>query len=361
MDYILRALQLARQAFGDTNPNPPVGAVVVNQGTIVGEGHTQPPGQPHAEIMALRQAGEKARGGILYVTLEPCCHFGRTPPCTQEIIAAKVKEVHCSMADPNPLVAGRGLAELQEADIQVFVGEGAGEARELAEAHTKFVITGLPFVTAKFAMSLDGKIATSTGESRWISGQESRALTHSLRSSIDAIVVGVNTVLRDDPQLTARGANGSPFSHQPLRVVVDSKGRTPLTARLLQESGKSLIACTESFPPEREQQLRALGAEVLRLPARRERVDLHALLETLGQRQLISVLVEGGSTLLSEMFAQQLVDKVIAFIAPMIIGGVAAPTPIGGEGITKLSEALRLHRIRVERSGEDVAIIAYTG
>ena len=204
MDYMERAICLAKLALGQVSPNPAVGAIVVRDGVIVGQGYTQPPGSWHAEVMALNQAGEQARGAVMYVTLEPCCHYGRTPPCTQALIAAGISEVHLAMLDPNPLVCGRGKAELEKAGIRTYLGEHEAEAREINEAYTKYITTGLPFVTAKFAMSLDGKIATKTGDSRWISGREARRYVHYLRYTSDAIMAGVNTILADDPQLTSR-------------------------------------------------------------------------------------------------------------------------------------------------------------
>lgn len=280
MDYMQRAVALARQALGNTSPNPAVGVVIVKDGAIVGEGHTQPAGGWHAEVMALRQAGEAARGGTIYVSLEPCCHHGRTPPCTQAIITAGLTEVHIATLDPNPLVSGRGKAALEAAGIRTQVGEHEEEALELNEAYCKFITSRLPFVTAKFAMSLDGKIATKTGDSRWITGEEARRYVHRLRSTSDAIMVGVNTIISDDPQLTAREDidEGADQLRQPLRVIVDSRGRIPASARIFHMPGKTLIAVTASVEPAKERELREAGAEVLTLPARRGRVDLPELL-----------------------------------------------------------------------------------
>ncbi|OGO03979.1 MAG: riboflavin biosynthesis protein RibD [Chloroflexi bacterium RBG_13_54_9] len=362
MDYMQRALALARQALGNTSPNPAVGAVIVKDGVIVGEGHTEPVGSWHAEIMALKQAGEAARGATMYVSLEPCCHYGRTPPCTQAIIAAGVTEVHLATLDPNPTVSGRGRVELEAAGIKTHVGEHEEEAHELNEAYFKFIISRLPFVTAKFAMSLDGKIATKTGDSQWITGEEARRYAHSLRRVSDAIMVGVNTVISDDPQLTARDIDEDAHqSRQPLRVVVDSRGRTPASARILHMPGKTIIATTASIEPTKVRELREAGAEVLSLPAKRDRVDLPELMRTLGSRKITSVLVEGGGTLLGSFFDQGLVDKVYAFVAPVIIGGKRAVTAVEGRGVSKITEALQLRRLRVERLGDDVMICGYIG
>ena len=230
-----QAICLARQAVGTTSPNPAVGAVIVKDGTVIGEGHTLPPGGHHAEIEALEMAGDSARGATLYTTLEPCCHFGRTPPCTRAIIAAGISEVHVAVQDPNRVVSGNGCDELESAGIGVVIGEQAETAKGLYEAFGKHIRTGLPFVTAKFAMSLDGKIATHTGDSKWVTGPEARGYVQEMRRECDAITVGVNTVLADDPQLTARAPDGSPLARQPLRVVLDSQARTPAGARLLKE------------------------------------------------------------------------------------------------------------------------------
>ena len=242
MSHMQRAIELARSAAGMVSPNPAVGAVVVSGGEIVAEGHTQPPGGPHAEVEALRRAGSRAAGAVLYTTLEPHAHHGRTPPCTQAIIDAGIAEVHSAVTDPNPRVNGAGFARLREAGITVHVGECAEHAQVLIEAYAKHVVTGLPFVTAKFASSLDGKIATATGDSRWITSVDARAYAHELRAASDAVMVGIGTALADDPQLTARDTHGRPLPRQPTRVVVDSTGRLPPTARMLAEPGETVVA-----------------------------------------------------------------------------------------------------------------------
>lgn len=360
MDFMERALSLAKLALGHASPNPAVGAVIVKEEVIVGEGYTQPPGSWHAEVMALHQAREAAQGATMYVTLEPCCYQGRTPPCTQAIISAGIAEVHLAILDPNPLVCGRGKAELEAAGIKTYLGEHEEEAQKLNEAYIKFITTGLPFVTAKFAMSLDGKIATRTGESKWISSEGSRRYVHCLRHAVDAIMVGVNTVIVDDPQLTARvGKEGGRTERQPLRVIVDSKLRTPPTAQVFQAPGKALLATVEPLDQARERAFVAAGAEILELPPKAGLVDLAELLRQLGKRDITSVLAEGGETLLGSLFEQRLVDKVIAFVAPIIIGGREAKTPAGGRGIDRMGEALRLESISVEKFGEDALISGY--
>ena len=361
MDYMEQALSLAKLALGQASPNPAVGAVVVKSDTVVGQGYTQPPGLWHAEIVALKQAGEKARGGAMYVTLEPCCHYGRTPPCTQAIIAAGIAEVHLAMLDPNPLVSGRGKGELEREGVKVYVGEHEEEAKEVNEAYTKFVTTGMPFVTAKFAVSLDGKIATRSGDSKWISGNEARKYVHNLRYTSDAIMAGVNTVLADDPRLTSRscGGRGGVSRKQPLRVIVDGKGRTPLTAQVFSKPGKTLLALGKLATPEEKAAFAQVDAELLELPSAGGLVDLEKLLKTLGEREITSVLVEGGGILLGSLFDCGLVDKVIAFIAPIIIGGKEAKAAVGGKGVDKVVNSIKLEHIKLEKLGEDLMISGY--
>lgn len=356
MDLMRRALELARASVGETSPNPPVGAVIVMDGRIVGEGRTQPAGQAHAEVVALRQAGELARGATLYVTLEPCSHHGRTPPCTDAIIAAGVSEVRASMLDPNPQVGGRGLELLREAGIAVSVGECREEAEELAAPHSMFMTTGMPLVTLKFAMSLDGKIATRTGDSQWITCEESRRYVHRLRAQSDAIMAGIGTVVADDPQLTARDAGDMPLPRQPMRVVVDSRGSMSPDAAMLGQPGRTLVAVSEISEGRRDA-LESAGAEVFIAPTGNGRVNLRALLEELGRREVTSVFVEGGGVLAGSLMDARLVNRVVAFVAPVIIGGDRAPSPIGGQGATLISDTIRLSGVRVERFGADVAVI----
>ena len=352
-----RALELARSAVGSASPNPPVGAVVVREGKVVGEGSTMPAGQAHAEVVALRQAGDLARGSTLYVTLEPCSHHGRTPPCAEAVIGAGISEVHVSLIDPNPLVMGRGLEQLRQAGIHVEVGAGREQAQDIIAPHTKFVTTGTPLVTAKFAMSLDGKIATRTGDSKWISSAESRRYAHRLRAQSDAIMVGIGTVLADDPRLTARGdEGGAPLPRQPLRVIVDSNGRLPLSSALLHQPGSTLVAVTDDAEETRAR-LKSCGVDVVGAPGANGRVDLDALMTELGRREITSVLVEGGGTLLGSLFAARLVDRVVGFVAPVVIGGESAPSPVAGAGIERMSDALRLANVRIERFADDVAVI----
>jgi len=362
MDYMEQALSLAKLALGQVSPNPAVGAVVVKNSVVVGQGYTQPPGSSHAEVVALQQAGEQAAGGEIYVTLEPCCHYGRTPPCTQAIIDSGITEVHMAMLDPNPLVCGRGKDELKGKGIKTYMGEHEEDAKEINEAYTKFITTGMPLVTAKFAVSLDGKIATRSGDSKWISSDEARKYVHYLRYATDAIMAGVNTILIDDPHLTSRcGGTGGTARKQPLRVIVDGKGRTPLTARVFGEPGKTLLALGRSVTSEETKAFAQVGAEVLELPSEKGLIGLEKLLKSLGEREVSSVLVEGGGTLLGSLFDLGLVDKVIAFIAPIIIGGEEAKTAVGGKGAGKVVDSVKLQRVRIEKFGEDLMVSGYVG
>lgn len=352
-----RALELARSVLGTTSPNPAVGAVVVKDGRIIGVGSTRPPGGPHAEIVALHEAGEAARGASLYVTLEPCCHYGRTPPCTDAIIRAGIAAVHIALRDPDRRVNGGGIARLREAGLMVEVGDGAEEAARLLEGYLKHRTTGRPFVIAKFAVTLDGKIATTSGDSRWITGPEARAWVHEQRCQVDAIMVGSGTVLVDDPELTAR-PGGNIASRQPLRVVADSRGRISPEAKVLHGPVRTLIATTEASPERWRQLLRAQGAEVLVLPTRDGHLDLDVLLLELGRRGVLTLLVEGGATLHGAFFDRRLVDKVEAFIAPKIVGG-DAPGPVLGRGIACMAAAIELRDLVLERLGCDILISGY--
>ncbi|MBN1484516.1 MAG: bifunctional diaminohydroxyphosphoribosylaminopyrimidine deaminase/5-amino-6-(5-phosphoribosylamino)uracil reductase RibD [Chloroflexia bacterium] len=356
-----RALALAERARGRTSPNPLVGAVLVRDGEIVGEGYHQQAGGPHAEIYALRAAGERSRGATLYVTLEPCSHHGRTPPCTEALIAAGIAAAHMAMLDPNPRVNGQGRARLEQAGIVTTVGLGAREAARQNEAFITYIRQGRPFVIAKYACSLDGKIATRSGESRWISGEQSRRRVHELRDQMDAIMVGANTVLNDDPRLTTRLPERESVQH-PLRIVADSRGRLPLAARVFDPAlpGRTILATTAACPQEQREALEERGTEILLLPAGEGgRLDLAALLRALGQREITSLLVEGGGTLLDAFFRARLVDRVLAFIAPLIIGGAAAPAAVSGEGVARLGQAARLRELEVERVGPDLLLSGY--
>lgn len=353
-----RAIALAESVAGTTSPNPNVGCVLVRDGVIVGEGATRPPGQAHAEIVALEAAGEAARGATAYVTLEPCSHTGRTGPCADALIAAGVAAVHAGIEDPNPKVAGEGFARLRAAGIQVTVGDGAEEVSRQLEAFLHYQRTGRPFIIVKFAATLDGKIAAASGDSRWVAGEEARAWAHAFRTRVDAIMCGVNNVLLDDPQLTAR-PGGALAARQPLRVVADSRGRTPLSAKVLNEDAPTLIATTDASPAAWREAVAALGAGVLVLPADAGgHVDLRALADELARRGVLSLLVEGGGVLHASFFAAGLVDKVHAIIAPKIVGGTAYPA-VAGKGAERMADAVVLHDVETQRLGDDVAFVGY--
>jgi len=356
------ALSLARLAVGHVSPNPAVGAVIVRDGKIVGEGFTQPPPGMHAEIVALKQAGDRAKRAVMYVTLEPCAHFGRTAPCTEAIISAGIVEVHIAALDRNPLVKGKGQQRLMEAGIRVILGECAEEAHSINECYFKYITTGRPFVTAKYAMSIDGKMATRSGDSKWISNDDSRNYSHNLRYAYDAIMVGVNTVLIDDPQLTARSGHGhgGSLKSQPIRIVVDDAGRTPLSANIFKNPGKTIVLLGRKAKESEKQAFREVAdAELVEMPAEGGLVDLPASLAYLAERGITSVMVEGGSMILGSMFDLGLVDKVLAFIAPMVIGGSGAKTPVAGCGVDRVLSAIKLERISVTTFGEDTLITGY--
>ncbi len=361
-----RALALAAKGRGRTSPNPLVGAVIVQGDGIVGEGYHQKAGEAHAEIHALNQARDSARGATLYVTLEPCCHWGRTPPCTQAVIRAGIANVFVAMADVNPRVAGNGIRELEGAGIRVQVGLCEGAARRLNEIYLKYIQTKLPFVILKSAISLDGKIATASGESQWITSQASRQKGHEIRDSVDAILVGIGTILRDAPALTTRLPGGG--GKTPRRIIVDSQGRTPPTAKIFHpkregeapaETAGVVIAVTARAPAENIANLKDAGAEVWVIEEDNERVCLAALMRELGRREITSVLIEGGGEVNASALKAGIVDKVMFFIAPKLIGGENAPGPIGGEGIRHLSEAFSVLDVKITQINGDFLIEGY--
>ncbi len=357
-DYIRLALDLAASAKGEVSPNPLVGALVVKDGRIVGRGVHRYADVKHAEVLALEEAGEQARGATLYTNLEPCCHYGRTPPCTEAIIRAGIVRVVASMKDPNPQVCGRGFEALRRAGIRVEVGLAEVEAHQLNEKFVRYITSGRPFVHLKIAMSLDGRIATASGHSRWITGEASRHAVQHLRYEYDALLVGIGTVLADDPELTLRLSRPR---HRPLvRIVVDSHLRIPVTSKLVHTARQwPLWVFTTDPPGEKAQLLREQGASVIAVPARDGRVDLLAVLEELGRREITSLLVEGGAEVFAAFLQQRLADKLTIFIAPKIIGGRHAIPAIGGADIATLDRALSVRIVNIGRSGEDIEITAY--
>lgn len=355
--YMRRALGLAERGRGLASPNPMVGAVVVRDGEIVGEGWHEGPGTPHAEVMALRGAGDRARGATLYVTLEPCSHHGRTPPCAPALIDAGIRRVVAPMGDPNPAVDGAGFRALREAGIEVETGVLAGEAARQNGAFLRHVRTGRPLVTLKMAASLDGKAAARDGSSRWITGEAARQDVQRMRAGADAILVGAGTALRDDPQLTCRdpGFRG----RAKLRVVADGRGIVPETHRLFDEAAPTLVATTETAPEERRAAWRRAGAEILVLDdAGSGLIPLEQLMAELGKRDVQHVLLEGGPTLAWDAVDHGLVDEVVVFVAPILVGGSEAPSVLMGGGVPGIGAAMRLEIRTVERLGDDLKVVA---
>lgn len=364
-----RALGLAEQALGQTSPNPSVGAVIVRDGDVIGEGFHERAGADHAEVAALKSiaggagAGGGARGATVYVTLEPCCHTGRTGPCTGALIDAGVNRVLVASLDPSSKVNGKGVAALEAAGIRVEVLDGlvAARARAQNEGFRKHAITGLPFVIFKSAMSMDGKIATVTGDSKWISGEASRELVHRLRGRLDAIAVGSDTAHMDDPMLTCR-ISGT--WRQPLRVIFDSAASLSLESQLVRTAGDvgTLVFATGAAEESKVGKLRDAGVDVVRVDAVDGRVDVSKALVALGSREpaVLSLLLEGGPTLAAAFAEAGLIDKVMTFIAPRIIGGEAAKTPVEGKGFPLVGESIQLYRLSHEQVGEDVLLTAYT-
>lgn len=350
--YMIRALELARQGVGRTSPNPPVGAVIVRDGEIIGEGFHPKAGAPHAEIFALRQAGELALGSDLYVTLEPCSHQGKTGPCADVVIVAGIKRVFIGVQDPNPQVAGRGIERLRAAGIEVVCGVLEQECRRLIAPFSRHVLSGMPYTIYKTAMTLDGKTATATGDSKWISGESSRLKVHRLRNKVEAIMVGVETVLQDDPLLNTRLPEGG---RDPLRVVVDSRLRMPVSAAMLSTAG-TLIATTSAAGVAARQKLEAAGAEVITLPEDEGRVSLPELWRELGRRNVQTLLLEGGATLAGAALRSDLIDQMMVFVAPKLIGGSSDYGIFRGEGCSLLGDAVKLEDVRMETFDNDILV-----
>lgn len=366
-----KALDLAEQAQGQTSPNPTVGAVIVKYGEVVGEGFHERAGADHAEVAALKSiedlgdatAAELARESTVYVTLEPCCHTGRTGPCSRALIDAGVSRVVVASLDPSSKVDGKGIKELEAAGIEVEVLEGliAERARALNEGFRKHALTGLPFVIFKSAMSIDGKIATASGDSKWISGEESRALVHRLRGQVDAIAVGSDTARVDDPMLTCREEGAR---HQPLRVVFDSSASLSLESKLVRttDEADTLVFASEGADSARIEGLRSAGVEVVHTGIADGKIDVRQAMEALGSREpaVLSLLLEGGPTLAASFVEAGLIDRVMTFIAPMIIGGHSARSPVEGRGFNLVGESIRLYDLTHEKVGEDILLTAYT-
>lgn len=360
--YMRRALELARKGEGHVNPNPMVGAVIVKEGHVIGEGFHEYYGGLHAERNALRQSQESPEGATLYVTLEPCCHYGKTPPCTQAIIESGIKRVVIGAMDLNPIVSGKGAKALKEAGIQITTGVLEKECKKLNEIFWHFIMKGEPYVVMKYAMTIDGKIATSTGESKWITGEEARKKVQEDRGKYMAIMAGIGTVLADDPLLTCRLEG----KRSPIRIICDSRLRTPLKSRLVETAGDCpLIIATACTDKEKQRPYIAAGCEIIELPLYKEEqqkaaagLDLRLLRKELGRRSIDSLLLEGGGTLNEAALKQGIVNKVQAYIAPKIFGGAKAKTPVEGEGISIVSEAVKLKNMNICMYGEDILVEA---
>jgi len=353
-----RAVELARPYVGTTGPNPSVGAVVAKNGAVISQGRHEGPGRPHAEKAALDEAGSDAAGAVLYVTLEPCNFAGRTPPCTGAIIAAGIKRVVCGTLDPNPKVAGGGMKELEDAGIDVTVGVLPGECRRLVEAYAKYITTGLPWVTVKYATTLDGKTATRTGDSFWITGDAAREKAHGIRREHSAVLVGAATVRKDNPQLTVR-FDGEGAAGGPVRIIISSDCNLPADAKVFDTPPATWVITTGRAPERKRRELGAAGADVIEVRERDGRVDLDDMLRALGEREIASVLVEGGSEITGGFFDARAVDKVIAAIAPKVVGGAGAKTPAAGLGVEKAADAVELSDVSFEQVGDDFYVTGY--
>jgi diaminohydroxyphosphoribosylaminopyrimidine deaminase/5-amino-6-(5-phosphoribosylamino)uracil reductase len=354
--FMRLALQLARRAQGQTSPNPMVGALVVKNGRIVGRGYHKKAGLPHAEVVALEHAGQKACGATLYVTLEPCTHFGRTGPCVDQIIKSGVKKVVIGMVDPNPLNNGRGIRILRQHKINVEAGFLEDDLRSLNEAFIKYITKKMPFVTVKVAQSLDGKIATKSGDSKWITSDISRSLAHRIRKDYDAVVVGVNTLLRDNPRLDVWFSK-----RQPAKVIIDSQLSVSKDANIFSGAGGVIIVTLPISPGQETENRKILEpkARILEAKEKAGQIDLKSALRKLTQIGIANILVEGGGTLIGSLFDEGLVDKILFFISPKIIGGKDAISSVMGKGITRIDRAVRLRNIKVRRLGEDFLVEAY--
>jgi diaminohydroxyphosphoribosylaminopyrimidine deaminase/5-amino-6-(5-phosphoribosylamino)uracil reductase len=354
--WMKRALRLAEKGRGRTSPNPMVGAVLSKEGRVVGEGYHTKAGEPHAEIIALGKAGEEARGATLYLNLEPCTHYGKTPPCAPAVIKAGVKKVVIGMEDPNPRVKGKGVEALKSAGLDVEIGILEKECLRLNEAFSKYILNKEPFVILKVAATLDGKIATRNGESQWISGEVSRRFVHKLRNQVDGIVVGIGTVLKDDPMLTARIRGG----RDPYRIIFDSRLRIPENAKVIESApSKTIIATTELAPRNKVETLEKKGVRVLILDSNQGKVDLKACLSKLGEMEMISLLVEGGSQINGSFLDEGLIDKIFLFLSSKLIADKEALGIFGGHGVTSLKKAISFKELRVRRMGEDILFEGY--
>ncbi|MBU0478882.1 bifunctional diaminohydroxyphosphoribosylaminopyrimidine deaminase/5-amino-6-(5-phosphoribosylamino)uracil reductase RibD [bacterium] len=358
--FMKLVLALAKKGEGYTSPNPMVGALIVKNGQIAGRGYHVRAGANHAEVCAIEDAGKKVRHGTLYVNLEPCVHTNKkTPPCVPAIIKNGLSRVVMGMIDPNPLVKGSGMRALESANIQVVCGVMEKEAKELNKVYIKYITTKLPFVTVKYAMSIDGKIATRTGDSKWISNDKSRRFVHRLRSISDAVLVGVGTVIKDNPRLTPR--HGGITDRMPIRIILDSSARIPIKSRILDtREAVTIVAVTEKAPNSNVAKLKQMGIEIMCCKMDKNKVvDIYDLLVRLGKKGIASILVEGGSRVISSFIENGAIDRIYAFICPKIIGGKTALVPFVSRGVSKIKNAVSLKDVRVRRFKDDIMIEGY--
>lgn len=360
--YMKLAINLAKRGIGTTSPNPAVGSLIVKDGKVLGRGFHKVAGENHAEINALISASYSAEGSTMYVTLEPCSHYGKTPPCTNAIKKAGIKRVVIGMIDPNPLVCGKGIKELKKAGIEIEIGVLKDEVRKLNEAYTKYITTGIPFIIIKYAMTFDGKIASITGDSKWISSTDSRDFVQKLRSSVDAILVGINTVIKDNPKLTVRrglSPKKGTVPSGPIRIILDSFCRIPLSSNVLDSSAKTIIVTTNFASKKRIGKIQKNKAEVLVVDSKNKRVNIKDLFYELAKRNITSVLIEGGSEVNADVINSGLADKIYIFFCPLILGGKKAITAVEGEGIKFVKDAIKIKNLQIKKIGSDFLLTGY--
>jgi diaminohydroxyphosphoribosylaminopyrimidine deaminase/5-amino-6-(5-phosphoribosylamino)uracil reductase len=357
--YMKRAIELALLAQGRTSPNPIVGAVIVKDGKVIGEGYHHRAGTPHAEINALKEAGDLAKGATIYVTLEPCSHYGKTPPCANALVEVGVKRVVAAVLDPNPLVRGRGMEILKQASIETTVGICENQAKSINEFFFKHITTGMPFVTLKMAMTLDGKVATKNGDSKWISNEQSRSFVHELRNIYDAVMVGIGTVLKDDPRLNTR--LGRMDTRNPVRVIIDGGIDLPLDSYIAKSaySQTTILLCAAGTLNNKAEKLADKGIKIIEVEGTKDQISLEAVLKSLVKMNICSVLVEGGPEINGYLLEHKLADKIYWFIAPKLAGGRQAPSPVGGYGVEYMSDSCRVKNLELQRFGEDIMVTGY--
>ncbi|AUO15608.1 bifunctional diaminohydroxyphosphoribosylaminopyrimidine deaminase/5-amino-6-(5-phosphoribosylamino)uracil reductase RibD [Clostridium taeniosporum] len=355
-EYMDLALELAKKGIGKVNPNPLVGAVIVKDNEIIGTGYHEQYGGKHAEVNAIKNATKAVEGSTIYVTLEPCSHYGKTPPCVNLIIEKKIKKVVIGMLDPNPLVSGKSIKKLKENNIEVVVGVKEKECKKLNEVFIKYITSNLPFVVLKSAISLDGKIATTSGESKWITSKEARRDGHLLRNKLSAIMVGINTIIKDNPELTCRIENG----RNPIRIIVDSTLKISLDSKVIKNNDNlTIIATTRYANKSKKEKLLNANIRVIEVNDKDKKVDLKELMRFLGNLKIDSVLIEGGGTLNFSALEEDIVDKVRFYIAPRILGGETSKSSIGGKGFYRLSDTVKLKDLTYEKLSEEIVIDGY--